>query len=458
MRFSVPIAECLYTYRDHQDGYRLTHSSSAQRPCAEIRRSDKARGSCKKDRRAARGKRSGRSSCSVSYRNEFHRRLFGFLGIEPAQAPRWSTVDDQSSPRYRYVRHRRNPFLPSDTSKSLARRDAFVDAAMARRGPDASGIWADKARHAWISPSLHSRRLGSGQSADAHGDGRTHHLQRRALQFPGRSGNRSSSAVCRSVQAAILTLFSMLSLSMACARSRSSTGCSRLRSTTTEERGLLLACDRQPASSLSTCCGTTDGVYFASHTIRILAHQWARGKSICGVPVGIYLRIGSIPPLSRWWMVPQRWSRFSWISFDLRRNTRSGRYFEFPGSPSRSSRRGGRRAVDATGERCRPPSLVSDVPLGVVLSEDRFATWSGVRRNRLQPLRYLHHRLAPAAAGWTSRLMPRDTLPALGVRTHDPHHRTIGSRCSSRRRVYRVQRASRRFSIFPTGADLPRRP
>lgn len=78
-----PIAECLYTYRDHQDGYRLTTHLPRSVHVRELRRILRKHGVPAKmiDTRLAGAKRSFLLQCV--YRNELHRRLSILLGIEP---------------------------------------------------------------------------------------------------------------------------------------------------------------------------------------------------------------------------------------------------------------------------------------------------------------------------------------------------------------------------------------
>jgi asparagine synthase (glutamine-hydrolysing) len=112
-----------------------------------------------------------------------------------------------------------------------------------------------------------------------------------------------------------------------------------------------------------------DGLLFASQYDQITAHPWARELRIRDGALALYLTLGYIPPPFALLESSGALEAGAWMSVDLGGQTHYGRHFSFPQNPAPELfGEAALEAVDAAVESAVRRQIVSDVPIGVLLS------------------------------------------------------------------------------------------
>lgn len=255
-----------------------------------------------------------------------------------------------------------------DVESSLGQVRRAMDL-MARRGPDASGLWTDE--RACV---LGFRRLSildlsaTGNQPMLTSDGRF------ALVFNGELYNfrelrrtlERRGIAFRSTGDAEVVLYALAEYGVEALAQFN--GMFALAFYDTVARRLLLARDHAGIKPLYVL-HDREGVLFASQYDQILSHPWARDRGVSAEALGLYLRIGYIPPPFALIDGSHALEPGCWLSVAADGCLSRGRYFELPRrrAPDLSGA-AAHEAVDAAVGAAVRRQLVSDVPLGVLLS------------------------------------------------------------------------------------------
>lgn len=114
---------------------------------------------------------------------------------------------------------------------------------------------------------------------------------------------------------------------------------------------------------------TKKGLVFGSQYNQLMNHPWARELHVSYEALSLYLRFGYIPAPYAMLDQTHMLDAGCWLSLDCKDHLEEGRFYEFPQSTEPTL--AGEEAVDALEEalkRAVARHLVSDVPLGVLLS------------------------------------------------------------------------------------------
>ncbi len=240
---------------------------------------------------------------------------------------------------------------------------------MARRGPDDAGLWTDE--RACV---LGFRRLSildlsaAGNQPMLTSDGRF------ALVFNGELYNfrelrrtlEHRGIAFRSTGDAEVVLYALAEYGVEALAQFN--GMFALAFYDTAARRLLLARDHAGIKPLYVL-HDRDGVLFASQYDQILSHPWARARGVNAEALGLYLRIGYIPPPFGMIDGTEAVEPGRWLSVAADGCLSRGRYFELSRlrAPDLSGA-AAHEAVDAAVGAAVRRQLVSDVPVGVLLS------------------------------------------------------------------------------------------
>lgn len=246
---------------------------------------------------------------------------------------------------------------------------ARVSARMARRGPDASGLWSDD-----VCCMLGFRRLSildlsaTGDQPMLTPDGRY------ALIFNGELYNfreirttlEKRGVAFRSTGDAEVALAAIASDGVKALASFN--GMFALAFYDRVARRLLLARDHAGIKPLYVL-QHREGVLFASQFDQLLSHPWARDRSIHAGALALYLNVGYIPPPFALLEGSSELDAGAWMTIDASGDIEHGRHFSFP-MYAEPDLRGveAMEAVDAAVASAVRRQLVSDVPIGVFLS------------------------------------------------------------------------------------------
>ncbi len=240
---------------------------------------------------------------------------------------------------------------------------------MARRGPDASGLWTDD--EACI---LGFRRLSILDLSDAGSQPMLTSDRRFVLVFNGEVYNfreirktlEDRGVSFRSTGDAEVVLYALAEYGVEALGQFN--GMFALAFYDTVTRRLLLARDHAGIKPLYVL-RHREGVLFASQYDQILSHPWARAHAVNADALGLYLRVGYIPPPFALLTDTHAVEPGTWLSAGADGCMAEGRYFEFPRyqvpdlhGPDAHD------AVDAAVGAAVRRQLVSDVPVGVFLS------------------------------------------------------------------------------------------
>ena len=242
-------------------------------------------------------------------------------------------------------------------------------AMMARRGPDDEGAWSDGKRCA-----LGFRRLSIldlselGHQPMATPDGRYH------LVFNGEIYNyrelrdelAAAGHTFRSTGDAETLLIAFAAWGTAAFERLN--GMYALAIYDQLERRLFLARDHAGIKPLHYAI-TKRGVVFGSQYDQVLLHPWMRGAAFSQDGLAMYLRFGFVPAPYGLHAGTHQVEAGQWLSFDADGSQRNGRSFELPvfQRPDLSGD-AALEAFDAAFDRAVKRNLISDVPVGVLLS------------------------------------------------------------------------------------------
>ncbi len=240
---------------------------------------------------------------------------------------------------------------------------------MSRRGPDAAGLWSDDE-----ACMLGFRRLSILDLSQAGNQPMLTSDQRFALVFNGELYNfreirktlEDRGVSFRSTGDAEVVLYALAEYGVEALGHFN--GMFALAFYDTAARCLLLARDHAGIKPLYVL-RDREGLVFASQYDQILSHPWRRARQVNAEALGLYLRVGYIPPPSALLDETYALEPGGWVSAEADGCVRQGRYFEFPryrtpdlhGSDAHE-------AVDAAVGAAVRRQLVSDVPVGVFLS------------------------------------------------------------------------------------------
>jgi asparagine synthase (glutamine-hydrolysing) len=136
----------------------------------------------------------------------------------------------------------------------------------------------------------------------------------------------------------------------------------------TRERRLLLARDHAGIKPLHYAI-TPKGIVFGSQYDQILAHPWSAQAGIEPSGLGLYLRFGFVPAPYGLHRSMRQLEAGQWIEVDATGTTRLGSFFDLPRHRAPTLRGDDALdAFDAAFGRAVKRHLVSDVPVGVLLS------------------------------------------------------------------------------------------
>lgn len=240
---------------------------------------------------------------------------------------------------------------------------------MVRRGPDAAGLWSDG-----NSCLFGFRRLAILDLSDAGNQPMLTRDGRYALVFNGELYNyreiretlRTRGVVFRSTGDAEVVLCALAEFGEAALESFN--GMFALAFYDTAERRLLLARDHAAIKPLYIL-EHADGLLFASQYDQILSHPWARSQQVDAGALALYLNLGYLPAPYAVLTGSSALEGGSWMSIDARGQTRRGRHFTFPRDRTPDLfGRDATRAVDDAVHAAVRRQMVSDVPVGVLLS------------------------------------------------------------------------------------------
>jgi asparagine synthase (glutamine-hydrolysing) len=240
---------------------------------------------------------------------------------------------------------------------------------MARRGPDTSGLWTDD-----DACMLGFRRLSILDLSETGNQPMLTSDQRFALVFNGELYNfreirktlEERGVAFRSTGDAEVVLCALAEYGVEALRQFN--GMFALAFYDTVARRLLLARDHAGIKPLYVL-RHRDGVLFASQYDQIVSHPWARGHRVNAEALGLYLRVGYIPPPFGLLDDTHALAPGSWLSAAADGCVAQGRYFDVPRFqvPDLHGPEA-HEAVDAAVGAAVRRQLVSDVPLGVFLS------------------------------------------------------------------------------------------
>ncbi len=240
---------------------------------------------------------------------------------------------------------------------------------MARRGPDRAGFWSDESACL-----LGFRRLSIIDLSDAGNQPMITPDGRYALVFNGelynfrelRSSLEARGIAFRSTGDAEVVLHALAHAGADALDSFN--GMFALAFYDSHERRLLLARDHAGIKPLYVL-RHRDGILFASQFDQILSHPWARERSLDSYALELYFNLGYLPPPATILDGATALEAGSWSAFDSAGSERHGRWFEFPMYPEAElSGAAAVDAVDAAVTSAVRRQLVSDVPVGVLLS------------------------------------------------------------------------------------------
>ena len=254
-----------------------------------------------------------------------------------------------------------------DAGDVLANNLRPLIARMARRGPDDEGAWTDGRRCA-----LGFRRLSildlsdAGHQPMATPDGRYH------LVFNGEIYNfrelrdELGGHAFRSTGDAETLLVALATWGPAALERVN--GMYALGFYDQVEQRLLLARDHAGIKPLHYAV-TPRGVVFGSQYDQLLAHPWLRDAPFDPGGLGLYLRFGFVPAPYGLHVGTHQVEAGQWLAFDAAGDVRRGRSFELPRwqRPDLSGD-AALEAFDAALDRAVRRHLISDVPVGVLLS------------------------------------------------------------------------------------------
>ena len=240
---------------------------------------------------------------------------------------------------------------------------------MARRGPDASGLWTDG-----DACMLAFRRLSILDLSEAGNQPMLTRDGRYALVFNGELYNfreiarrlRERGVVFRSTGDAEVVLYALAEYGVRALAEFN--GMFALAFYDTLARTLLVARDHAGIKPLYVL-RDREGVLFASQYDQILSHPWARAHKISDSALSLYLNLGYLPPPYALLEGTSTVEPGTWMLFGADGVVRQGRYFELPRFREPELRgRAAHEAVDAAVTAAVQRQMVSDVPVGVFLS------------------------------------------------------------------------------------------
>jgi asparagine synthase (glutamine-hydrolysing) len=240
---------------------------------------------------------------------------------------------------------------------------------MTRRGPDASGFWSDGEYCAFG-----FRRLSILDLSDAGNQPMLARDGRYALVYNGEIYNfreikqrlESRGVTFRSTGDAEVVLHALVEFGERALDLFN--GMFALAFYDAGERRLLLARDHAGIKPLYVL-QHREGIVFASQYDQILSHPWARSLSIDAGSLALYLHLGYVPPPHAVLAGTSAIQPGSYLIVDGSGRAESRRYFDFPRCPVPDlAAAAADEAVDAAIGAAVRRQLVSDVPVGVLLS------------------------------------------------------------------------------------------
>ncbi len=249
-------------------------------------------------------------------------------------------------------------------------RGAVADAMalMSSRGPDSAGVWADDACI------LGFRRLSIIDLSPAADQPLVTADGRYSLVFNGelynfreiRSSLEGRGVQLRSHGDAEVVLHALAHFGIGALGSFN--GMFALAFYDSLERRVLLARDHAAIKPMYLL-RHRDGVLFASQYDVLAAHPWATGRTADRGALSLYLNIGYLPPPAAILEGTEALEAGTWVTFTAGGAERRGRWFELPRFREPDLRGDeALEAVDAAVTAAVRRQLVSDVPLGVLLS------------------------------------------------------------------------------------------
>jgi asparagine synthase (glutamine-hydrolysing) len=240
---------------------------------------------------------------------------------------------------------------------------------MVRRGPDASGSWSDGDHCAFG-----FRRLAILDLTDAGNQPMLTPDGRYALVFNGELYNFKEirEVLCsrgvsfRSTGDAEVVLQALAVFGVRALESFN--GMFALAFYDTVAKRLVLARDHAAIKPLYVL-RHREGLVFASQYDQILAHPWARSYPLDAGGLALYLNLGYIPAPYAALANTSLLEAGTWLSVDRDARFDSGRYFSFPQEwPADLAGDAAFEALDAAVDSAVRRQMVSDVPVGVLLS------------------------------------------------------------------------------------------
>lgn len=240
---------------------------------------------------------------------------------------------------------------------------------MARRGPDAAGIWSD-GEHCVLG----FRRLSVLDLSAAGDQPMLTRDGRYALVFNGELYNfrelrnqlEDRGVLFRSSGDAEVVLYALAEFGTQALERFN--GMFALAFYDTRTRRLLLARDHAAIKPLYIL-RHRDGLLFASQYNQITSHPWARAQRVNSGAFALYLNLGYIPPPFGLLDGSAALEAGAWITADSSGKTSEGRHYTFPQAPEPDLfGAAAHEAVDAAVAAAVRRQMVSDVPVGVLLS------------------------------------------------------------------------------------------
>ncbi len=240
---------------------------------------------------------------------------------------------------------------------------------MARRGPDAAGLWTDDERCM-----LGFRRLSILDLSAAGNQPMLTRDGRYALIFNGELYNfremgkvlRERGVTLRSTGDAEVVLYALAEFGVQALEQFN--GMFALALYDTRDRRLLLARDHAGIKPLYVL-RDREGVLFASQYDQILSHPWSRAHEVNSAALALYLTLGYLPPPFALLSDSSALEPGTWMSFSADGYVQEGRHFELPRFREPELRgHAAYEAVNAAVTSAVRRQMVSDVPVGVFLS------------------------------------------------------------------------------------------
>lgn len=240
---------------------------------------------------------------------------------------------------------------------------------MTRRGPDRAGLWSSESGCV-----LGFRRLSILDLSDAGSQPMITPDGRYALVYNGelynyrevRASLQHDGVTFRSTGDAEVVLHALARRGVGALQTFN--GMFALGFYDTREKRLLLARDHAGIKPLYVL-RHQGGVLFASQFDQLLQHPWGRSRSLDSRALELYFNLGYLPPPSSLLENSATLEPGSWIEFRADGTERGGRWFQFPQYAVPDLRGAiALEAVDAAVTAAVRRQLVSDVPLGVLLS------------------------------------------------------------------------------------------